>query len=81
KSPLPDLIFLDIRMPELDGFEFLKELEAMPAGTFDAVTIYMLTSSLDDRDRMKALKSPLVSGFKNKPLTEAKLLEILEEMK
>lgn len=81
KQPLPDFVFLDIRMPELDGFEFLQEMEKMNPGTFEQVIIYMLTSSLDDRDRMKALNSPLVKGFKNKPLTESKLLEILEEVK
>lgn len=78
---LPELLFLDIRMPEIDGFEFLKELEKLPEGSLDGMAIYMLTSSLDDRDRMKAFQSPLVKGFKNKPLTESKLIEVIEELK
>lgn len=77
---LPDVLLLDIRMPELDGFELLAELEKLPASSLDSMAIYMLTSSLDDRDRMKALRSPLVRGFKNKPLTENKLMEILTEI-
>ncbi|MFM9027211.1 MAG: response regulator [Bacteroidota bacterium] len=78
---LPELLFLDIRMPEIDGFEFLKELTTFPEGSLEGMAIYMLTSSLDDRDKMKAFQSTLVRGFKNKPLTELKLLEIFEELK
>lgn len=77
---LPDVLFLDIRMPELDGFAILDELSKYPIASLQGMHIYMLTSSLDDRDRMKALKSELVKGFKSKTLTATMLIEILEEL-
>ncbi len=80
KEPLPHVLFLDIRMPELDGFEFLEQLNAYPAETVKQMSIYMLTSSLDDRDRMKANKNLLVKGFKSKTLTAGMLLDVLEEL-
>jgi len=78
-SELPDYLFLDIRMPEMDGFEFLSKLEQFSPEKMSAMKIYMLTSSLDDRDRTKAFKSPLVKGFKSKTLTITMLTDILEE--
>lgn len=76
---LPDYLFLDIRMPEMDGFELLERLKKYPIELTNGMKVYMLTSSLDDRDRSKAFNSPLVKGFKSKTLTISMLQEILEE--
>lgn len=76
-QPLPDFIFLDIRMPELDGFAVLDALSQYPAEHFAQTYLYMLTSSLDDRDRAKAVQSALVRGFRSKTLS----VEMLEEMR
>src|SRR5436190_16468327 len=47
---LPDAIFLDINMPDMDGWEFLAELEKIPDPVANKCKVFMLTSSIDPRD-------------------------------
>lgn len=67
--PLPDLVFLDINMPVLDGWGFLDKCREL---NFDADTmpiIAMLTTSLNPRDVARARESGLVEQYIEKPLT------------
>src|SRR6266542_2246493 len=64
----PDIIFLDIRMPRMDGFDFLENLSEM--NTCKNVKIVMLTSSSRSEDRTKALSYKCVVAYFEKPLTE-----------
>ncbi len=73
---LPDIIFLDIRMPEMNGFEFLDELLKFGLTPFTNTKIFMLSSSIDERDTEKAMTYPFVKGFKGKPLSEDIIKEI-----
>lgn len=77
-SNLPDFVFLDINMPEKNGFEVLEELAAIDGEALAAVRFFMLTSSLDDRDRSRALSFPFVNGFYSKPLTKNLLEELID---
>lgn len=68
----PDVIFLDINMPLIDGWEFLEEISAKEI----QIPIYMLTSSIDSKDKEKAKKFSVVKGVLHKPLKQ----EILENI-
>ena len=64
-----DVIFLDINMPRMNGFEFLQRAtEELGAGFATAVVI-MLTTSLDPSDVSRAKAHAVVKAFINKPLT------------
>jgi CheY-like chemotaxis protein len=78
KHPMPNFLFLDIRMPEMDGFEYLDELTKYPVEKFKDLRIYVLSSSLAERDKDKSLSYPIVTGFIEKTLTIEKLKGIIE---
>jgi response regulator RpfG family c-di-GMP phosphodiesterase len=73
---IPQFIFLDINMPEMNGFDFLDAYENLAADVKSNCIIIMLTTSLNPEDKEKANNCPYVHGFINKPLTEERLKNI-----
>ena len=75
--PSPEIIFLDINMPAMDGWEFLQRYEALPQAHKSSIIVIMLTTSFNPEDELKARKIPSVKEFRNKPLTHGMLKDIL----
>ncbi len=72
ENKLPDIILLDINMPEMNGWEFLKAYE--PLGL--ACKLFLLTSSIAHEDIQKAKEFKVVQGFLTKPLEDDKIRRI-----
>jgi CheY-like chemotaxis protein len=74
----PELILLDINMPVMDGFEFLKEYKILDFSGKNSIIIIMLTTSTSPNDTER-LNDSGASGYINKPLTENKLIELMQQ--
>src|SRR4051812_3810110 len=66
---LPDIIFLDLDMPRLTGWEFLEELEIFNANARKNVQVYIMSSSIRSADVFHSKKYACVSSFMTKPLS------------
>ncbi len=77
--PRPDLIFLDINMPAMDGWEFLAQYRSLPEEKKADTIVIMLTTSLNPDDEKRILAIPEVSGFEHKPLNQVRLGKLLNK--
>jgi CheY-like chemotaxis protein len=71
------ILFLDINMPGISGWEFLEQYEKFSDDVKRRIDIYILSSSIDVRDRNKAENNKNVKGFISKPLT----IEVVDQLR
>lgn len=74
---VPDVIFLDINMPEMDGFQFLKEFSKLSNVDKKDIKIHVLSSSTNSQDIKKTQENKYCAGFINKPLTATSLNKVI----
>tara|TARA_R110002126_G_scaffold221402_1_gene366627 strand:+ start:204 stop:602 length:399 start_codon:yes stop_codon:yes gene_type:complete len=74
---LPSIIFVDLNMPIMDGWEFLDVFTKIPNHNIDYISIYIISSSIDPRDMLKAKTYSAVSNYFIKPINPKALIEII----
>jgi len=74
----PDIIFLDINMPKMNGWEFMEAYTELRPDQKAKVVVVMLTTSENPKDKKRAEQFSEITGFNSKPLTEEMLNGILE---
>lgn len=77
KELLPDVIFLDINMPLVDGWMFIEEFRKIKTQLSKQITIYMASSSIDQSDISKAKEIAEIAEYVFKPITFEKFSSLL----
>ncbi|WP_339651460.1 response regulator [uncultured Maribacter sp.] len=80
KVELPEVIFLDINMPFLDGWGFLAEFKKLKPKIVKQVNIYMVSSSMLESDMKRAANFEELTGYVVKPVTKEQLTEIFKKI-
>lgn len=73
-----DVIFLDINMPRMTGFQFLDVYQELYPELKGNARIVMISHSIDPADQRKAQQHPNVHGYLSKPLDHGKISAVLE---
>ena len=77
---IPDVLFLNINMPVMDGWEFMEEYLGIKPMIPKTVAIYMVSSSVDEKDVLKAKSISALSGYLVKPISSQNIREVILEI-
>lgn len=80
EDQLPDIIFLDLNMPVMDGWQFLKEFVLLKPQIKKKSIIYIVTSSINPEDMMRAKNISDVTEYIVKPMTIEKFKSIIDSL-
>lgn len=70
---MPEVIFIDINMPMIDGFQFIEQFLTLPGIILEGTKLVILTSSINPEDKRKAMNYKFDINFMNKPLNDESL--------
>ncbi len=76
----PDVLFLDLHMPDMDGWTFLKHLNRLKKNMHKKITVYVLSSSVDPVDINKSKRYTFVKDYLFKPISYEKLEKIFSSL-
>lgn len=78
ENDFPEAVFVDLNMPEMDGYEFIAIYERLYFDKHPLTKVVVVTSSSRMKDQQQALEFKSVKKFLNKPLNQEKLLSVFE---
>ncbi len=78
---LPEIIFVDLNMPIMNGWEFLEDFAKIPNKNREAVTVYIISSSVDPRDLERVKNYEVVNNYILKPISSKDLEDILNSLR
>ena len=78
KKEMPSLIFLDLNMPVMDGWEFLDDFITITNNNIEKVHVYVISSSIDANDFIRARNYEIVNNYILKPITPEDLVAVLK---
>lgn len=78
-NKLPSIIFLDLNMPIMNGWDFLNEFCKIDASELNDTVVYIISSSVDPRDLVRIKSYPIVKDYILKPVTVSDLEVIQKE--
>ena len=78
EDELPQLIFLDLAMPFMDGYQFLEAYQGLDFKQKDSVVVAVLTTSFLHKDKNR-VKKYQIKDYIEKPLTPERMVELMEQ--
>lgn len=78
---LPEVIFVDIYMPMMSGFEFMVEYDSLPTALKKHCRVFIISSSVDEQDVAKANRDKNILAMEEKPITKEFLSGISDKLK
>ena len=80
EQTVPELIFLDLNMPIMGGWEFLAEFSKPTFEQFHDIKVIVLSSTIDPEDLEKIKEFPMVMDFLPKPISLSMLNKVAEAL-
>lgn len=78
---IPELIFLDLNMPVMNGWDFLENFMKMPHDVIDQVAVYIISSSIDPMDLERVKTYSVVNDYILKPIKSRDVQTVLDNLK
>lgn len=75
-EPFPEIIFVDINMPIMDGWQFIKEYKNLNSELINKSDLYLLSSSINPDESLKAKEFQVIKTFLIKPISVEQVVSL-----